>query len=284
MEQGKRKGRKKPGITWHSAFFEAIKLELEEYGDILEFRSEHQLTAEPLRIDCVIIKKSKDAVIKKNIAVIFREINLLEYKSPDDYIATADFYKVYSYACLLVYLENTPVTGITISFVGSRYPGALLTHLREVRKYSVEESYPGIYNVEGDIFPIQIINSRRLSANENLWLKDLRYKLAPWEIHQVISEIHRKGKKPYTGAYLDAITRANNTSLWEVIKMRKTHLSLEEILEEAGWLDKWEAKGKAIGEESKAIDIAQKMLKSGFPFETIVSITDLAPEKIKALH
>ena len=60
-------------IPWHSAFVEALQLELEAYQDALEFFPEYQLTAEPLRIDCVVIKKAKDAVITKNIAAIFRE-------------------------------------------------------------------------------------------------------------------------------------------------------------------------------------------------------------------
>ena len=105
MEHVREQEPESPPIIWHPAFIEAIKLELEEYKDVLEFRSEYQLTAEPLRIDCVIIKKPKDAVIKKNIAEIFRETNLLEYKSPDDYVSVADFYKVYSYACLLMSRE-----------------------------------------------------------------------------------------------------------------------------------------------------------------------------------
>jgi len=61
-------------IAWHPAFIEAIQLELEDYSDVLEFFPEYQLTSEPLRIDCVVIKKPKNVVIKKNIAAIFREV------------------------------------------------------------------------------------------------------------------------------------------------------------------------------------------------------------------
>jgi len=67
-------------IAWHPAFIEAIQLELEDYGDFLEFHPEYQLTSEPLRVDCLVIKKPPDIVIKKNIAAIFRDVNLLEYK------------------------------------------------------------------------------------------------------------------------------------------------------------------------------------------------------------
>jgi hypothetical protein len=66
-------------ITWHTAFFDAIRLELEQYGSALEFKNEQQLATEPLRIDVIIIKKAKELVITKNIAAIFREYNLAEF-------------------------------------------------------------------------------------------------------------------------------------------------------------------------------------------------------------
>ena len=58
-------------IPWHPAFLQALQLELEQYTDVLEFRSECRLTAEPLEIDLVIVKKAPDVIIEKNIARIF---------------------------------------------------------------------------------------------------------------------------------------------------------------------------------------------------------------------
>ena len=153
-------------IPWHPAFIEALQMELWDYQDALEFHPEYPLTSEPLRIDCVVVKKAKDVVIRKNIAVIFREWNLLEYKSPDDYVSVADFYKVYGYACLYASFQQVPITSLTLSFVESRYPEKLLDHLRDERNYSVAETGPGIYNISGDILPIQIIDSRKLSVDE----------------------------------------------------------------------------------------------------------------------
>jgi predicted transposase/invertase (TIGR01784 family) len=43
-------------------------------------------------------------------------------------------------------------------------------------------------------------------------------------------------------------------------------------------------KGRAEGEESKALHIAQELIRMGLPFDTIVSITKLDPEKIKTLY
>ena len=157
-------------IAWHPAFVEALSMELTEYMDVLEIQPELQLTSEPLRIDCVVIRKAGNAVIKKNIAAIFRGTNILEYKSPGDYVSVGGFYKVYAYACLYASLRETPVTDMTISLVESRYPQKLIEHLERVRGYAVEEIRPGIYNVRGDIFPIQLVDIRRLPGDENLWL------------------------------------------------------------------------------------------------------------------
>ena len=160
-------------IHWHPAFVEAIQLELDEYRDSLEFFPEYQLTTKPLQIDCVVIKKAKDIVIKKNIAAIFKGVNLLEYKSPEDYVSVTDFYKVYGYACLYASLEKVPITNLTVSFIESRYPEKVIEHFKNIRRYKVEETSSGIYTVYGDILPIQLIDSRLLSTAENLWLKGL---------------------------------------------------------------------------------------------------------------
>ena len=42
----------------------------------------------------------KDVKIQKNIGRIFRQYNIIEYKSPEDNLDIDDFYKVYAYACI----------------------------------------------------------------------------------------------------------------------------------------------------------------------------------------
>ena len=64
----------------------------------------------------------------------------------------------------------------------------------------------------------------------------------------------------------------------EVMKTEK--LTIEKVLRDAGWIDKWEAKG----EERKALNIAKKMVGSGFPPETVAAMTELDPEKVKILY
>lgn len=262
-------------IPWHPAFFEAIQQELKQYKDVLQFESEYQLTAEPLKIDVVIIKKIKDVVIEKNIAAIFREENLLEYKSPTDHVSIADFYKVYGYACLYASSKEIPVTSLTLTFVESRYPRVLTAHLQEIRGYSIEERQPGIYTVEGDIIPIQIIDNRRLSAEENVWLKDLDNELDVPGISRIAAEIHRLGKSARIKAYLDAISRANPERIQEAINMSKSGLTIEQVFENVGWIAKWE--------ERKAFEIARNLITIGMPLESIAKATTLDVETVRSL-
>jgi hypothetical protein len=288
MAASERQTTKDPGIQWHPAFYQAIMLELEQYKDVLEFIAEHPLTTEPLRIDVLIIKKEKGVTIDKNIAAIFRSTNIVEYKSPEDYVSVNDFYKVYGYACL--YASLTPqaaITDLTITFVESRYPKGLIAHLTEVRGYNVEKNEKGIYTVIGDIIPIQIIDSKELSATENLWLKDLNNGLDKTLARQLWIEIDKQGKAAQVGAYLEAVFNANMNIMREVSKMSDEALTMEKVLEEAGFTAIWEARGEVRGEvrgeEKGKIEVAKNAINQGLSEDTVVAITGLDLETIRKI-
>jgi uncharacterized protein (DUF2249 family) len=281
-------------IDWHPDFFRAIQMELDEYGQDLEFIFEHQLTTKPLRIDVVIIRKSGDVPIKKNIAAIFRKINIAEYKSPSDYISVKGFYKVYGYACLYQSINKEDIGELTLTFVGSHYPRKLLTHLQERRRYAVEEKWPGVYIVKGDVMPIQIIDSRKLSADENLWLKSLRRRLDKTAIDKAIEERERQYKSVKYDAYFDVIFRANPEAFKEVMGMRAPSL-IQLVLEtEAGasWFAEAEARGEAKGEArgrtvgltEGRTEVARNALAQGLTPELVQKITGLDMQTITGLR
>ena len=271
-------------IQWHPAFFEAVQMELDEYSHALHFISEYQLTTKPLQIDVVIIKKIADIPIKKNIAAIFRKVNLLEYKSPDDSLGIKGFYHAYAYACLYQSLdEETDISDLTLTFVKSGYPRELIRHFKEERQFTVEETKPGIYNVRGDIILIQIIDNRRLSESENIWLKELDNQLGAPQIQRVTEEIERLGNTARVKAYLYVLAQANPESLREAYRMSSTALTLEQVLEEVGFNARIEARGEAKGVARGMEKVAQNMLKSGFPVEQVAELSGLDIEKVKAL-
>jgi len=290
MEKETKKTSEEESIPWHIAFFEAIRMELDEYSQDLQFTSEYPLNTKPLQIDVVIIKKSRDVVIEKNIASIFRKENIIEYKSPQDYVSIGDFYKVYGYACVYIALNKVDVKDLTLTFVESHYPRELLAHLQEVRGYTVEERLSGIYIIRGDILPIQIIDSRKLSEDENIWLKDLYNKLEPAEKRRLTTEIYRLGKDKADRmkAYLYVIKRANLKSLREVGEMFDIDLAWDKLLVESGDAARWEArgeeKGRQEGREEGREEVARNALAEGVPIELIKKISGLDDEALKHIQ
>ena len=115
--------------------------------------------------------------MKKNIGRIFRKHNIIEYKSPDDYISISDYYLVYAYACLYKADESKEnqilFEDITITFVSHSFPRNLMNHLKNLHKYDVQLIENGIYYIEEDILPIQLIVTKDLTDEQNLWLHNL---------------------------------------------------------------------------------------------------------------
>jgi hypothetical protein len=153
----------------------------------------------------------------------------------------------------------------------------LLGHLQHGRGYTVEETSPGIYTVTGDIIPIQIIDSRKLPEEENLWLRSLSDRHDGSTLARLDKEISKKGKAARLQAYIDVIMAANYGAAKEAVKMSK---KFDRLMEETGLAAKWEARG----EERKSFSIAQKMVRMGLPAETVISATELDPEKVKQLY
>jgi hypothetical protein len=263
-------------IPWHPAFVQAIKFELEPYWDALEFIAEYPLTAEPLEIDVVIIKKAPNLVIKKNIARIFRRINLLEYKSPDDYFSIYDFYKVLSYAFLYAALNKTPIEDLTLSIIEARHPRKLFKYLEEERPGGITEPATGIYQIAGYPLPIQVIESKKLPFEENLWLKGLTKDLNAKSARSILEESRKRGKEAEVMAYLYALINANQKAIQEVLAMAKDELPFDRLIEEMGLAAKWRAEGEAIGKKN-ALKETIAFLKQGHTVEDLERMSPPAP-------
>jgi hypothetical protein len=238
-------------------------LELEQYKDALEFISEYPLNAEPLKIDVVIVKKAPEIVIEKNIARIFKGINILEYKSPEDYLSVWDFYKVFGYACLYASLNKTDMNDMTISLISPRYPKALFSHFKD-GNHTVSTSSPGIHTVSGYPLDVQVVESKKLLLEENLWLKGLSDDLNATAAGVILEESRKRKDAAELGAYIYALLNANTRTIEEVMEMAKKKPTLEEVLRKAGLIAEWEKlgedRGVAIGEsigESRGVAIGE---------------------------
>ena len=274
-------------IQWHPAFDAALQIELGDEAKYLEFESEHMLTKKPMQID-VLVKNDKHVKIQKNIGRIFRQYNIIEYKSPKDDLDIDDFYKTYAYAC--IYKSDTEAvdriqaTELTISFVCYHYPRAMLNKLERDRGIAVESVDDGIYYLLGDAIPIQLIVVPALSKENNYWLNNLRNDLkSGGEIRRFI-ELYEKNKnsKLYQ-ALADTIMRAN----WKEVKEeRKMCEALKELF--ADDLRESELKGRNAGKiegaASKIVEQVIKKYKKGYSVEETAEMLEESPALIEQIY
>ena len=189
QEKNQKKSQK---LQWHPAFCSALRLELLEDAENLEFTDEFQLTEKPLQIDCTVVKVKRDCKIKNEIGKIFRKHNIFEYKSPMDELNIDTFYKAVAYACLYKVLPNhvneIPAEEITITLIRDRKPVKLLGEL-EKSGYGYKKEAAGIYYVNGAMFPVQIIESSELDVDMHVQLKALTNHLEESLMRQYLLQV-----------------------------------------------------------------------------------------------
>jgi hypothetical protein len=269
-------------IPWHPAFVQALQLELEDYADELEFKAEYRLTTEPLRIDVVVVKKKPGAAIDKNIARIFRAHNIIEYKSPRDSFSVSDLYKAFVYVFLYAIVEGVDIRDCSLTLASARKPAAAMDYLQTALKHRIEKTDKGIYYVHGRDFPMQIVETKRLSEQENVWLANLRDDLTAQNAEKVLAE---SGKRRGVGiaAYLYALMTARGSAFqeaWDMKKQKVTFVQLwRKIGEESGQLEELRQEGA----QQKALETARNFKNLGVAVETISQATGLAPADIAAL-
>ncbi len=103
--------------------------------------------------------------------------------------------------------------------VTGKYPKTLIRHLREERHYSLKKTEPGIYLVQGDFLPIQIIVTRKLSKQKNLWLKSLTNKFDTASAQNLIADYLAHPQNKLYQSVITTIMRANQKIFQEVNSM-----------------------------------------------------------------
>ena len=257
----------KESIKWHPAFVAAIQLDFKEYSEHLDYLIEHNLTDEPLKIDTVVIKKLDDIVITRDIGRIFKKYNILEYKSPTDYIAIDDYYKVKAYAYLYKALSKQTngiaVEEMTLTFVSCRKPKKLIKYLMKDLKVEVKESYKGIYYVDGTDIDTQIVVTKNLSDEGLEYLKLLQFE-------------HKDGSMldKWLGEYIDN----SKNSLYSIIMNVLEESNPEEILEvysKMGVAKISEAHREFLLEAMKKLEIDKKIKEEEGEIKRIDTINSL---------
>lgn len=291
---------------WHPAFCSAIKLELKEDKKYLEFYSEYNLNSKPLEVDMLIIKKISNVKVKNEIGRIFRQHNLLEYKSPDDSLNIDTLFKVIAYACL--YKANEEKVDeilpeeITITLVRKNYPRKLIKWL-EAHGFIIKEVYPGIYYLICDFcFPIQVLVTSKLSEESQKWIILLRRDLKFVDVKRVVKEVDKLSEKDEQ-EYADSVLQvaiSENEEMFKQVRMEDDTMcealrklmepEISEALAEgrkkalAEGREKGLAEGREEGlvEANKAVII--NALNLGKAVKEIVDFTGISLDVVEKVH
>lgn len=252
----------------------------------MEYIDEKILTKKPLLIDLLVIKKEVDEKIDNPIGSIFRRWNVMEYKSPTDYVSLDDFYKVGAYAYLLKADADTAdeikFEDITISFVSNTIAENLFEHLETQRKYVKTTYVKGIYyfQKEGDI-PVQFIIPKEL-GEKHKWLAGLTNKISKEMLHSLVKDYKEKEKNEYKEAVLDAILKANHELLRQIKEEEDMTMSKEVLEIFRPEIEEAEIKGEIKGKADLILIIKKKRLK-GLEPETIADMLELETDYVKAV-
>ena len=219
-------------------------------------------------------------MVQKNIGRIFRQYNIVEYKSPDDYLSIDDFYKVYAYCCLYKSVgdnqnEKKP-DDITITFICNHHPVKLLKHLEQEKQMQVKTFDKGIYYLVGDIFPMQLIVTYQLSEEENLWLKNITNHLENRHTaEKLIKQYQKHDQEELYQSVMNIIIQANQ----ETFKEEKSMLEvLREIFKDE--LEEKREAGRKDGRKDGRVEIITTTLANGHPPEQIAEFNGIPLEEV----
>ncbi|MBQ8006194.1 MAG: hypothetical protein IJ245_00950 [Lachnospiraceae bacterium] len=206
---------KQSRINWHNGFVSAMKLDLADNEKDLQYSKEYYLTGKHQRIDLLIIKNEKSAIIHNPIGAVFSKYNICEYKSPGDSLTYGDFFKTLAYTGL--YLNerelhgNHKVNDYTMTFVREGHPYRLLDRLSN-DGIIITKTVSGIYSLKNKLpFTTQVIVTSEVSDKDCPWLKCLTRRGTRQNLEDIvtITPALSKSNKPEADTIMDIFTSAN---------------------------------------------------------------------------
>ena len=268
-------------VNWHEAAACAVQIELRDYEHMLDFQTEYMLGHNSYRIDLLVIRKLSDLPIFKNIAHNFKAYNLFEVKGFHSSLSVSSYYKTIGYAGILIdqisCSRQYSSLDVTLSFLAFRYPRKLMKHLREERHLTVANPSPGVYDISNETFITQIIVTRELPPEENLYLRCLTGDLQDTALVRRLADdytIHKE-QDIYT-RYLHQLATANIKTKGERPMVCEGLFNLfgtssEEIIARAKRESKMESDQfylPKINELSSQVDYLKNLLKqNNIPFD-----------------
>ena len=235
-------------------------------------------------MDVLIIKKDPHVVITKNIGRIFRVHNIVEFKSERGSLGIGDYNKVLAYALLYSFFEKVPLEDITVTFSLTVRPRDLLKYLKNVRGLGSHFAGDGVTYIEGDILPVQILESKKLPEDENLFIKGLRRGIKADKMTKILKKYDSLLGLDARNVYLDRLIQANENAFKEVSGMSEELRRIwTEVAIENGWVDEMMQTVAVETVRETARETAKRLLSFGVPVDVISNATKLTEEEVMEL-
>ena len=209
---------------------------------------------------------------------------IVEFKSEKDSLSVRDYNRVLAYALLYSSFENIPILDMTATFSLTVKPRMLFKHLQNERGLGLLGAGDGITYITGEILPVQILESKKLPEDENLFINGLRSGNEAGKMSKILKKYDKLFGLETKNIYIDKLIQANPEAYEEVTKMSAEVKDIVlKIANEDGWFAERDA---VIIEETArevAIETARKLLSFGDPIDKIAAVTNLPAEEILEL-
>ena len=256
----------------------------------LYFYSEYNLSRKPLQIDLLIIEKNKNIRIKNQIGHIFRQNNIIEYKSPGDSMSLDDFYKATAYACMYKALgekvDAVSANELTISMMRESYPAGMIATLKR-QGIEIEKMYDGIYYLKNFFIPTQIVVTKELSQGLHNSFRVLSRNVDEKDIETFLKDAEGyigKSEKSDADAVLQ-VSMSANYELYEKVRRDNTMCEalrrlMRDEIEDA--LDAAKQEGSAEGHIQAQRETSMALAKMGMAVENIATAVNASIEQVQS--
>jgi hypothetical protein len=156
-------------------------------------------------------------------------------------------------------------------------------HLKKVRGLTIEKKDKGIFYINKDIIPIQLLVTSKLSKEANLWLRSMTNDLDDMDtIDRVSREYLENEHDELYKSVMNVIIRSNKEKFSEVKGMCEAIRELfEDEFEEAK--QQWESE-KATEKAIEKRTVVTKMIKKGMDTLDICDIAECSEEYVAELR
>ena len=262
---------------FHYGFYAAMEVEYDLADIPLVYEQEVELGKEPVRIDFLVIKKENDIVLDDPIGEFFRQVNIFEYKSPEDGLSVDDFYKVQAYGLLFKgfgrKVNELPIENITLTIVRHIYPQNMMKMLQD-SGIIISNVHNGIYRFEGKLcIPVQLVISSQIPVGEYQGLRLLAKGATVEDIKSYAEKAIASGNeriKENAGTVID-VCLSVNPNIEEATKMYE---AVKEVFKDAF------AKERQDGINEANERVAVDMIKKNYPLDAIKDISKLSEDII----